>query len=130
MTPQEKKEAVRQAIVRAVPSVMDLVFGCQIKTSKSQIGIILVDRKFDCDALIEGIRRNVGKKHFEIIGRPIQLADVLVAIGSICDNSPANIGGFTRDLLNNGWILSQDFEHQSEATISFLYELMGCLYVR
>lgn len=55
----------------------------------------------------------------------IGLVDVLLVIGITKGFSAANIGGFTRDILNNGWNLRQDdLTLQSDECIDFLHHLL------
>ncbi len=108
MTHQEKLTAVREAVIRAVPSIMDLKFGCKVKLlfgdyhgddglveyqcgkcSKHKTG-----RKCNIDCPIEDAvsvlvypedepREFVllsNGKDYKILGRDIHLADVLLAI--------------------------------------------------
>lgn len=59
-----------------------------------------------------------------LAARPITLADVLLAIEHEHDHSAANLGGFTRDLLNIGWDLTQPLENQSEECLEFLVKIL------
>jgi len=106
---REKKEAVKTAIVAAVPDIMELKFGCRIfipgadnhsNKGKRGFGTMLetfVGRKISwsgydatddrISALMDSgaIRPMFGiaKNNVEILGRPITLEDVLRAIGTI-----------------------------------------------
>lgn len=138
-SPAGRKEAVRQAIIKAVPSVMDLKMGCYVSffaqkdwkdreewakyekiteivvsNDEQGIGILTPDNGI--------IYPNIKKmKGFEIIGRPISLQDVLVAIGK-----KWSWGSYSTHWMNaiQIWDLSQDFDHQSEAAWEFLYRLL------
>lgn len=82
-TLEYKKEAVRQFIVRAVPSVMDLVFGCVVKhTQHGWKQRIISNLDFNSHGRYltdgTGAGTNIIKlpsKKWEIIGRPITLFD-------------------------------------------------------
>jgi hypothetical protein len=136
MTIQEKKEAVRQFIVRAVPSVMDLKMGCEVKINGNNTAIYAGNFGKKELLLYKNELHQRGRKptEDEIIGRPISLADVLVAIGE-----KNQLNGWTYAVTAEGeiilvewndhevraqWDLSQDFDHQSEETISFLWSLL------
>lgn len=161
MTPQEKKEAVRQVIISHVPSVKSEI------TEGTRVNIwwidTPIDRPYDPDeesvTVFEdrnGWRDNGewnGKYrsciednvtgYYEIIGRPIQLHDVLVAIGKkkendddynpilvseggsfyLHDMDSSDIEGYELEHLAQ-WDLSQDFDHQSEAFYLFAWKLL------
>jgi hypothetical protein len=59
-----------------------------------------------------------------VYGRPIQLHDVLRAIGSEYRNSATDIGGFTRDLLNTGWNLALPLDDQEPKVIKLVHKLL------
>lgn len=141
---EDKKQLVKEAIVRAVPSVMDLVFGCEVKKAyrmfQNSTGYVCgVDRsdiyiRYGVPSVEEdtALFQRWDIKPEEIIGRPIQLADVLVAIAKKVKPFPdLELGSVQLDIAKHGtngmdnglWDLSQDFDHQSEATIDFLWSL-------
>lgn len=128
----EKKEAVRQAIIRAVPSVMDLNFGCRVKDSTGEW--ILIDDDGDQFICWNGTSyHGLLKLSLKIIGRPIQLQDVLTAIDKVDSNYCLSFEGqFVEYDAENGnmnlsgvwWKPSEDFDHQPEPCINFLWELL------
>lgn len=69
MTPTEKKEAVRQAIVKAVPGILDLNFGCYVK-SKYHPDIDVIIEKPLPGRDVSTVFANIPQKYLEIIGRP------------------------------------------------------------
>lgn len=140
MTIQEKKEAVRQFIVSAVPSVMDLKMGCRIQQRFSVIPYTTVisgiEEKSEGDKYVittHGIATSEVyleryKEHdnyiIEIIGRPITLADVLIAIKSLKAFHYNQEWWGKINALIFQWDLSQDFDHQSEEAYDFLWSLL------
>lgn len=87
-TKQENLEIVRQACIKANPAIMELGFGCKfISENGSEYTILHAPENtpFRLTAVIleepnnEMDFRKDGK--FEILGRPIRLADVLLAMG-------------------------------------------------
>lgn len=138
MTPQEKKQLVKEAIIRAVPSVMDLVFGCEVRILESEMKWLVVNIKNDwLEAVSGNIMQGTKKDSIrEIIGRPISLQDVLVAIGKKQKMKGVYVNSFGLFLVwgledkkpkvvsDVVWDLSQDFDHQSEAVWGFLWELL------
>lgn len=136
MTTQEKKQLVKEAIIRAVPSVMDLVFGCEVKIGdfKRTVFQVFYDEDENVSNILTesssiGMLQYTSPGAFEIIGRPIQLQDVLVAIDKakplmeLCVRQTGTFIDPERISIGIHWDLSQDFDHQSEETIDFLYEL-------
>jgi len=99
MTPtiQQKRAFVREEIIKAVPEILELKFGCDIEHSVSEEfnipyqGVYLHPARgkgmhlifFKCSA--EGSQRDysttINQKDFKILGRPITLADFLRTIG-------------------------------------------------
>lgn len=157
MTSNEKKELVRKQIINANSSILDLKMGCEVQlkgyddhiyTIVANCGVCHKHKKCDgnkdnCDVddgfhLISqgGIYDDYGflqkdafpKDILKIIGRPIQLQDVLIAIGKRGETYSLDIheDGFYIICEGKGflWNPLQDFDHQSEATIDFLYELL------
>ena len=119
-----KLEAIKKKCIEANPSIMDLVFGCEVKWLHRK-GIIartftehgwrmvqvnLYNKKPNTVSLrIEAL---------EILGRDIRLADVLLAMGAK-ENWEDLIRG------KNSWNLKNDsLDQQSPETIAFLYQLL------
>ncbi len=91
-------EAVREAVIKAVPS----------------------------------ISKQISDNVFQVLGRPIQLADVLIAISKIpnlyilvSDNGTFHkrIAPMQHEEVCR-WDLYEDLDHQSEATILFIKSLL------
>ncbi len=132
-------EIVRAACIRAVPEIMELKFGCEVLTQKGS-GVIVVESHMvgfgrGCKVILAG-RTTVyeGKERdFEILGRPITLADVLRAIGNVDYQYIVSFDGHIlklRNLTETGlmtyegtgvyWNLALGLLDQSEPTLSFL----------
>lgn len=147
MITQEKKQSVKEAIIRAVPSVMDLKFGCRFFFKGNNNGVIaLTDKRWkrfqffyqlrELEPIHDSLRYDDIVKDIEIIGRPITIADVLIAIEKSDNEIFLNYanGGIairyndyrTKNGINKSavWDLSQDFDHQSEETYDFLWSLL------
>ena len=127
-THQEKLEAVRQAAIAANPEIVELTFGCI-----TEHGIIAGIRYSDAiqahqyamaPTRIDKIPELRSKEELgEIIGRPIRLADVILALRT----SNIHEDDWKEELcrLTNKWDARKDsLDEQSEETISFLYELL------
>lgn len=147
MTLHSKREAVKVKIIEAVPSVMDLKRGCHIITDRGEAVVYLSNRE-----VTESVELNPKSdtwacneptdkiKPHEIIGRPITLADVLIAIGKskhwmetwsitytgkFFKIDEVGTGDGNKDFYKRGyWDLSQDYDYQSEECIEFLWELL------
>lgn len=85
MTPQQQLAFIREKAIEAVPSILDLKEGCRIKWEND---IYVVFKQFD-ETRFSAIDKNhstitvhndYNDPTLEIIGRPIQLHDVLLAI--------------------------------------------------
>lgn len=131
MTISDKKEAVRQAIIKAVPGILDLKPGCEIEGG----GLIVRNgwvywNTREGDFLIDNYDWDEDTK---IIGRPITLATVLIAYTNQVRVNPSNpVFEIQIEMvqemygkISGMWKLKDDdFDHQSEETISFLHELL------
>lgn len=154
MHPKDKLEYIRQACIKANPSIKDLVFGCQIRQKfsvKKYVHILCEPSKTDeGDEYIYTTHGHTAEKVYikrytptdnyilEIIGRECRLADVLLAMTKVY-NERDTIDD-SRNYHKNGKIiplsdffaeicclynLTQDnLELQSEETRSFIYELL------
>ena len=134
-------EELKQIIIKANPSILDLKFGCKVKTETVVIeGKIIRSLSNDrVEVLVEGINNQIILKNqiAEILGRDIILSDVLVALRkknlkiaivveennliiNYWDSKPAF--KFPRNTCN--WIPKKPLHEQSKETIEFLYELL------
>lgn len=156
MTTQEKIKAIRKEVIKANPSILDLVFGCEVillneEYSKQPRVLKVLDKREikGRDTIVEIYERShngIGlvfyedKGNLKIIGRPIRLADVLLALQK---NKSYNLiavdeyGTFYSDEKDVGfdivqvdgqnieWNLEQDdLSKQSEETIDFIFNLI------
>lgn len=144
---KENLEIVRQACIVANPAIMELGFGCEVLIADWIVRIItcpLTANEFLGIRIYGGntgvVRDTVEFKEKaidKILGRPIRLVDVLVAIrkASPYDDSLAVFCG--GDIVKNGdegflpepkveWnLLKDDIRDQSEETVAFLAGLLS-----
>jgi len=126
---KEKEEQLRQKIIEAVPEILELKFGCIIKRESAKITEIVIGEPFSpsicTGCLFVPVLKgkswgNPEVRTIKIIGRPIQLADVLRAVEK-------KIGGrkpsYETDVLCV-WDLPKDYDQQSDETKVFLYNLL------
>lgn len=101
MTPTQAVELVKAACVKANPSIMELGFGCELLFEVEPYNSHNLHRRKDDIFVV--IDENPDAKilgKFEILGRPIRLADVLLAIGKKFYFDSSFKGGISR---NGGW---------------------------
>lgn len=138
MTHQQNLETIRQACIKANPSIMELGFGCEIQF-EGKICTVLHE-KYSCVWFIwyeNGIKKEacppINHEGIKILGRPIRLADVLLAIGKQNKVKPGlNLYSIELEFLLAGadidnalWdLIKDDIREQSEESISFLSELL------
>ncbi len=139
-----KLEAVREAILKAVPEIVELKFGCVITAKNRMMQYIGKDNgqialKLDDGALL--IVDSLGD--VQVLGRPITLEDVLRAIGKKTNNSWAvenRLGAFLEWGTNGDgvmafyepagkdrpcWTLGLPLDQQPEPVIDFLHSLLA-----
>lgn len=130
MTRDQSLQLIREACIKANPDIMKLQFGCEIETTRDKTrGIVIAAREFDVDVMLEGVRRSIGNRHVVSFGRPIRLADVLLAIQK--NAHPNNwpkidvFGYMTGPSKCIGWnLLSDTLTDQSDETIEFIANLL------
>jgi|SRR5690348_11871413 len=150
---QDKKNYIREKCIEANPEIVELKFGCLIR-SKAGTEHFIVSGPIDKYPYQEGDfwttrgitdeGRHQGyilnrKDISEIIGHPVRLADVLLAIGSgVSGTSVDATGQFMRWNIpekkdwdgywayqDADWNLrDDDLEKQSPETVEFLYSLL------
>lgn len=112
METKDKIEAIRQKCIEIQPSILDLVFGCEVMTK-------------------DGVRKLIGKgclptgfSGYEYtIGRPIRLADVLLMIDSI--GGIEHVNDNLMLIIRVYWDLKNDsLDLQLNSTIDFIYSLL------
>lgn len=144
---QQYIDTIIEACIKANPSIKDLVFGCEIKTRWNSKAIILGKSKRKSTKTEEWYRYMHGVTSstlvmgaiIEIIGRQIQLPDVLLAIDKLysqpmfIDQSGWFWGQEKRTVTLQETILKptgiefkvkETLENQSEETLKFISELL------
>lgn len=141
MTLTLSQQIVRQACIKANPSIMELSFGCRIKNGKYGEALILRVEKqegeSDCyyhvyDRLENPMVALSPRHHnWEILGHEPTLADVLLAMPTNSVLKINNLGGFSwfidnewKDIATPRWNLSLPFSQQSEEVLIFLASLL------
>lgn len=138
-------QTVREAVIKAVPEIVSLQFGCAIEHSDERATIIRLyeNHPFMFSAVIartDGYPKNADglpKDEVTVIGRPIRLADVLLAVGEAAREVSYFVdsdGNFHEWFAPKGrldlrtiahWNLREDdLSKQSEETIEFLASLL------
>lgn len=132
-------EIVREACVKASPAILALEFGCRIKCRVGKSKTVFENEFYVGEpifALQEGERpyfRNhlamrIPKESIvEIIGRPIRLADVLVAISDPRLIITSHRGEFRWEGVESAYwdLKNDDLEKQSPECIDFLTSLLN-----
>lgn len=139
---QEKYEQLKKVIQTANPEIMELKFGCEVKIFVIGIEKITApdwSRFHDKEEWWEtagGFAFNAKGDEYEILGRPIRLADVLLAFQknkisgariSIDEDGSFAIdnGNIRMNHPNARWNLKDDnLDHQSDETKQFLIDLL------
>lgn len=125
----DKLQKLTKAIQKAVPEIMELKFGCRILTTRGK-ELFVSNENID---IIKSFDTEI-----EILGRPITLEDVLVAMRKKHDRDITidARGVFlsyeddekldTRNFLQTdfSWQLNKPLHEQSKETIDFLYDLI------
>lgn len=137
---------VREKVIAANPSILDLQFGCAVHWQKTKEGFsrIFVNfsepEKFGKKYSIIASTDNLTSKHVKwgrvavktedliILGRPIRLTDVLLAMEGFgvrrYSGGDNRIGDKFADLFECWNLLDDDLSHQSQETIDFLAEIL------
>lgn len=146
----KKYQQLKEIIQEANPEIMELKFGCEVELQnyKNPLRIILWEEGIDYGVVSlnarDGENQSFQKKHIiKILGRPIRLADVLLAIKNRkMQNVELDIyitkNGYSQteeirfkyhcdlnDYRLAIWNLKDDnLDHQSDTTKKFLIELL------
>ena len=133
-------DKLKQVIQEANPEIMELKFGCEIDL----IGMVGIDRIIYVSKLKEGYsacyKEDMAIHTFpdfglvsddKILGRPIRLADVLMAMGAEkrfaydSDRTTSCNHRCGQDILLDGWRLKDNnLDNQSDETKQFLIDLL------
>lgn len=138
LTKQQQIEAIRAACVAANPEIVELKFGCAFLwkeklNDKEEYAALFENWKSRTDDTIRclmtlGQQGIVEKSHIvKILGRPIHLADILLAmwIGEFDSEAALKIEQEKVHQLVVMWNLRKDsLEDQSPETISFIHHLL------
>lgn len=148
MTRTEQLDLIRQKAIEANPDILDLKFGCEIERpdharhyrviedigwGNNQKRVWVNSVPFGAmDMPFERAKNALlnGDEEWKIIGRPIRLADVLLALNNHKsvrepDKHEWQIYGLCNDAFPRSWNLRKDdLSEQSDECISFLYELL------
>jgi hypothetical protein len=130
-------EQLKEIIQKANPEIMELKFGCRIKY-ENKLGIYIekLEGFADCFKLDEQFRSTgmsiITNPKLESLGRPIRLADVLLALRKKATVGMATIsinGFLTVNYAGDKsgstvWNLKDDFDNQSKETKKFLIDLL------
>jgi len=142
MSKQEKISYIRERCIEANPDIKKLEFGCEVKyRNQEETYRFIMENPLVCvqcvcttGVHIEGLSDKSPQsfcKHrfeewFEIIGRPIRLADVLNLPDSFTDKySNKENKELLWKLCANWNLLQDDLTLQSQETIDFLYSLLN-----
>ncbi len=131
---------LKKAIIKAVPSIMELKFGCEILLNDEDGGAIktriirkVEDREIICDFL--PAHNHKIKDIKKILGRPITLADVILALEKYNSELKSPTLSF-RHYYKNGlqiesegrllavWNLEENLDGQNKETIKVLRKLL------
>lgn len=139
-------EIIRKACIAANPSILDLKFGCEVKNKKfgytffvsfcdkENEVVVYCPKEFDNQFHHDSIEHFEAGK-MEILGRPIRLADVLLAIAHkdkrrFCCDELGNILEYSREgkifAGEVSWnLLADDLTAQSPETLAFFADLLS-----
>lgn len=147
-TPSAMYNELVEAIVKAMPEIMELKFGCLVKMHDEISEFIqenpLVCMQCECTSGVhlkmpnqagsmspQSFCKHRFEEWFEILGRPITLEDVL---RSCVDLGTSRISSNTvmlwiddmsgGDIPETEWLLGKPLSEQSPETISFLHSLL------
>ncbi|HEA84588.1 MAG TPA: hypothetical protein ENI04_01235 [Candidatus Wildermuthbacteria bacterium] len=124
-------QKIREACIKANNEIVELKFGCETEgqyehfgsTDIKEKGIILSgdikDNLIPVKFYSHREAMNVNVKDFEIIGRPIRLADIFLA-----DRASLNKKLHTEEILEYWNLTDDNLENQSKETIDFIAGLL------
>jgi len=133
---------LKEAIQKANPSIMNLEFGCVI-LENTGLEVIFMGKNNEEEDTYTGVNKSNNlltsplrlyiKDIKEIIGRPITLADVLIALEKQFKNKKIQFSITAKDILFSepileneiiAWNLKEDLGGQSPETIKLLTKLL------
>lgn len=131
-----KKEEVKAKIQELVSEIMELKFGCLLKNERLDLIIPITKERFDGDVMIrdwDGWHTPAWvRENYTILGRPITLADVLLAVEKrVLDTNRASIKKEVGYLLDKtyltiltDWKLPQPYDNQPEEVYELLHNIL------
>lgn len=139
--PQENLTTIREACIKANPEIMELKFGCEVMYGDDvqEPRRVTIGNPYavENNKVFNPWNRDDTSDLFEILGRPIRLADVLLAIKNMLIVVDAE-GHFYRCEMKlsdkvpkigkylGEWNLRDDnLEHQTPETIAFIANLLS-----
>ena len=117
-------EKLKKVIQEAVPEIMKLKFGCEIYVHynvEGRIGkriLIAKPAKSGFAPWLSGAVQTKNEGNYRIIGRPIRLADVLMATQKGAKHIYIN------DVVDNWNLKDNNLDHQSDETKELLIKLL------
>jgi len=129
-----KLQELTAAIQKAGPEIMELKFGCKVKLLSEPEHFITItgledDENCLCGAysrtgMLEAIDDINDKDEYKILGRDINLEDVMMCFGEskLLNNDKVMdlvLGGY-----NYSWTLGKPLHEQSEKTINLLHSII------
>lgn len=132
MTTQEKINLIREKCIAANPAIMELGFGCEVRQGKKvdQIWRMTPGTSFPRGYSLVHFtgaffpdRKDAVSKSFEILGRPIRLADVLLVLKDKVGASQ-NVTKLVYGIGIYWRMKKDDLRDQSPECIDFLYSLL------
>ncbi len=143
INPMSPLQKVKEKIVSLIPEIMALEFGCEVEVQgirQDNPGCeydVVVDQRIKDGKITLGYFGAVPLDSIKILGRPIALSDVLLAIRKFGNEIIVirEDGDFLRYDTDSGtyisfgmyWeFLSDSLDDQSPETIQFLFDILGC----
>jgi hypothetical protein len=134
-TLEKQKEEIRAACIASNPEIVELKFGCDIRFALTEGGgsLATVLFRYDGDyvtasyAKFHNNKAGMVSRHLnkiEIIGRPIRLSDVLLALKEYTDASDTGKRINTERIVKRWNLRTDDLEAQSSETLSFIHSLI------
>lgn len=139
----ETLKLVREKVIAAVPEIMELKFGCEVEGNdgnhRLQHGKVFFNKGRTIRVISMGVECSLISKEAKIIGRKIELADVMraielapsvveynVNINTLGHLEYCGVDGFEENYVKERafWNLSLPLDHQSPEVWAFLVEVL------
>jgi hypothetical protein len=129
----ENYQKLKEVIQATNPEIMELKFGCEVIYRTWPVP------DFKRGFVFQKMDKSIGVLHkgripdfitperdiWEILGRPIRLADVLFACGANHIISAPRSGGWIKAVVMHWNFLDDNLDHQSDETKQFLIDLLS-----